>query len=180
MNKLKNKSGMTLMEMMVSILILVLLVVAMGTGMNSGMRIYEDAIFESNSASLSSIVNTTLSDLLRYSELTQSSAAAESGQIYVTNSGGERFLVTNLDYGIKNACFTLDTVDSIGVLRMKNTQNGAVVDLINTGSSPNLSISAFQITYVDSQYFQIEYTITSKINAEKIREVAFVVRLLNT
>ena len=171
MNKLRNKSGMTLMEMMVSILILVLLVVAMGTGMNSGMRIYEDALFESNSASLANIINTTLSDLLRHCEVASFSDPALPDQ---------EFVITNLDYGIKDAYFQLGDGADQSVLQMKNSLSGYTIDLVSTGSSPNLSISAFHITYVDSQYFQIEYTISSKMNAEKIREVSFVVRLLNT
>ena len=171
MNKLKNRSGMTLMEMLVSILILVMLVVAMGTGMNSGMRIYEDAIFESNSATLANIVNTTLSDILRYCEV------KEFSNPYVPD---QEFVITNLDYGIKDAYFLLGDGEDQSILQMKNTHNKSVVDLVNTGSSPDLKISEFKIIYNDTGYFQIEYKITSRVNEEKVREVTSVVRLLNT
>ncbi len=171
MNKLRNKSGMTLMEMLVSILILVMLVVAMGTGMNSGMKIYEDAIFESNSASLANVVNTTLNDLLRYCEVKDYSDPAVTDQTFV---------ITNLDYGIKDAYFLQGDGESESVLQMKNTVNDYIIDLVNTGSSPDLKITSFQINYNDAGYFQINYTITSKVNAEKNREVTTVVRLLNT
>lgn len=171
MNKLRNKSGMTLMEMMVSILILVLLVVAMGTGMNSGMRIYEDALFESNSASLANIVNTTLSDILRYCEVTKVSNAA---------AGEAEFLVTNLDYGIKDAEFLLGDGETQSVLQMKNALSEYSIDLVNTGSSPELKITNFKITYNEIGYFEIEYTIVSRVNTSKTRKVTSVVRLLNT
>lgn len=171
MNKLRNKSGMTLMEMMVSILILVLLVVAMGTGMNSGMRIYEDALFESNSASLANIINTTLSDILRYCEV---------ASFRDPDLPDQEFVITNLDYGIKDAYFQLGDGADQSVLQMKNSLSGYTIDLVNTGSSPNLKITDFEIVYYNAGYFEIKYTITSRVNTEKQRDVTSVVRLLNT
>ena len=68
MKKYFNRSGFTLIEVMTALLITVMLVVAMGTSMSAGMRIYKDATFESDSASMAGILNTALGDILRYSE----------------------------------------------------------------------------------------------------------------
>ena len=69
MKKLASKSGLTLIEMLVTILILVFLVLGIGTCMDSALNIYDEAKFESNSASMANIVNTSLADILRYSDI---------------------------------------------------------------------------------------------------------------
>ena len=68
MKKLTSKGGFTLIEMLATLLILVFLVLGIGTGMDSALRIYDEARFESNSAAMANIVNTSLGDILRYSE----------------------------------------------------------------------------------------------------------------
>ncbi len=65
--KLQSKAGMTLIEILAALLILVFLVLGMGVGMDAGSRIYREAVFQSESASLAGILNTSLGDILRYS-----------------------------------------------------------------------------------------------------------------
>ena len=199
MKKLFGRSGFSLIEMMAALGILVLLVVAMGTSMNSGMKIYRDATFEADSGSMSGIINTSLGDILRYSENirinhgTQSNPTAgfvDSDGSYITKES-VGFVFTNYEYGIQNAYFHLpQTGEEEGILLMKSLNNAREPELVNTGSYPNLMITEFDITYVprglDSEgrpgrggYFVINYTITSKSDSTKTREVETVVRLMN-
>lgn len=203
MNKLKNKKGMTLMEMMVSLVILVMLVVAMGTGMDSAMQIYGDATFESNSAALADIVNTSLGDLLRYAENIRTPAA---GSDFYTTDGirlqNVGFVFTNKEYGVRDCYFytgddqasNSGEADSayIGDLQLKNLHNTSAINLVNSGAYPDLGISNFKITYVvpgykavdgapaaRGGYFEVTYDILSLADDSKVRNVTTIVRLLN-
>lgn len=186
MRKLKSKAGFTLMEMMVSIFILVLLVSAMGTGMDSGLRIYKDAIFESNSATLSGIVNTAVGDMLRYAEDIKLVSPAKDID----------FVFTNKEYGVADAYFYIgDGVESdLGTLYLKNARDGNndTVDLLNSGAYPELEIANFKVHYVApgaldgaggtlrGGYFELEYDIiSSKDRTKEARHVASIVRHLN-
>ena len=74
---------------------------------------------------------------------------------------------------------------------MKNLKNSNIVELVNTGSYPDLVINHFQITYVEpgavdasgntlrGGYFDIRYDIYSKSDDQKTRSVSTVVRLMN-
>lgn len=196
MKKYLNRSGFTLIEMMAALLVMVLLVVAMGTSMTAGMRIYKDATFEADSASLAGILNTALGDILRYSEdvtVNEGTAANPSagfidsnGQYIVREEVG--FVFTNKEYGIRDAYFYTPIIsgsESKGVLQMKNLRNTEIVDLVNTGSYPDLVITNFKITFVvpgvtqRGGYFSIEYDILSESDDQMQRHVETVVRLLN-
>ena len=172
--KLKNKAGMTLMEIMTAILIMVLLVVAMGTGMNSGMRIYQDSAFESSSAILADQVSTALGDILRY-----------SNDIKIEDSA--LISLTNTEYGAHNAAFVIGTGDYAGILQLKSRKTGAVVNVVNPGSYSKLAIENFRITFnqgnadiIGSSYFDVSYTIVSTVDSTKSKSVETVIRIMNT
>ena len=194
MKKLTNKAGLTLIEMMVALLIMVFLVLGMGVGMDAGSRIYQDAVFESDSATLASTLNTSLGDILRYSrEIRENDGVLENynGDYIVEEDVG--FVFTNYEYGIQDAYFYTPIYEdgtSKGVLQMKNLKNAEVVELINAGTYPNLVVSNFEITYVAAGsnsegaagrggYFDISYTIYSVKDESKSREVECVIRLMN-
>ena len=194
MKKLTNKAGLTLIEMMVALLIMVFLVLGMGVGMDAGSRIYQDAVFESDSATLASTLNTSLGDILRYSrEICENDGVLENynGDYIVEEDVG--FVFTNYEYGIQDAYFYTPIYEdgtSKGVLQMKNLKNAEVVELINAGTYPNLVVSNFEITYVAAGsnsegaagrggYFDISYTIYSVKDESKSREVECVIRLMN-
>lgn len=199
MKKLYDRSGFTLIEIMAALLIMVLLVVAMGTGMTSGMKIYRDATFEADSGSMSGIINTSLGDILRYSEnirINQGTAGnpsagfVDSDGSYITKDR-VGFVFTNYEYGVQNAYFHLSQGgDEEGILLIKSLNNAKEPELVNTGAYPDLMITEFEITYVprgrDSTgrpgrggYFIIDYIITSKSDTTKTREVETIVRLMN-
>ncbi len=171
MKRKKSKGGFTLVEMLASILIMVLLVMGMGVGMDAGSRIYRDATFESDSATLAGILNSNLGDILRYSiqvryKGVESTPVAER----LTNqeiqkleidviaadpadpvaSGTRKFVFTSLDYGIQDGYFYTPLHISgsyAGVLQLRNLRNENVVDLVNTGAYPDLMVTNFSITY---------------------------------
>ena len=116
MRKLQDPSGMTLMEMLVCILILTLLVTAMGTGMESAMKIYEDSLFESESAALAEILNTAMEDVIRFGREVRADAGElrlsnpeyglqdgtlweAEGYVYLKSAGSQRLLVGTGIYG---------------------------------------------------------------------------------
>lgn len=138
LKKLHSKAGMTLMEMMVSLLIMVLLVLAMGTGMNAGVRVYNDANFESNSASLAANINTALTDMLRYAQDLPKPEPGE-GPIPIST-----FTFTNLEYGLRDASFTTTN----GIIQIISQTNGfSPKALVNSGSYNKLEVDGFSVTY---------------------------------
>lgn len=176
LHKLKSKAGMTLMEMMVSLLIMVLLVLAMGTGMNAGVRVYNDANFESNSASLAANINTALTDMLRYAQDVKTP----------TGEGAPDFVFTNLEYGLRDAYVECDENGILKIYFWAESAGGTTPTvpepkaLVNSGSYNKLTVKDdFTITpYEDTRgrYFLIDYTITSPDG--KTRDTEAVVRLM--
>lgn len=68
MRKLLKKSGLSLVETLITIVITVLLALGIDAGMNAASRVYTEAAFTTDSATLAGIVNTALGDLLRYAK----------------------------------------------------------------------------------------------------------------
>ena len=195
MKKLKNKGGFTLIEMMCALLILVLLVMGMGVGMEAGGRIYREAVFESESATLAGILNTSLGDILRYSIDVRETTATDK-QKYGNDVGiphasdsSKYYVFTSLDYGIQDAYFCIPPHISgkdMGPVQMKNLRNPKVVELVNTGAYPDLAVSDFSITFsprqapgVEGGYFEISYIIYRGSDTTKTRTVQSIVRVMN-
>ena len=143
LKKLKNKAGMTLMEMMASLLIMVLLILAMRTGMNTGVQVYNDAAFESHSATLAANINTALTDILRYAQDVKDPTPPQ----FPPNAAQDyEFVFTNLEYGLRDAYFTV----SDGILQIRSENNGFQPKaLVNSGSYDKLTIKddSFSVTY---------------------------------
>lgn len=195
MKRQRKNGGFTLVEMLCALLILVLLVMGIGVGMDAGSRIYRDAIFESESATLAGILNTSLGDVLRYSISVREVTAEEiqeqgdSVGIPLSTDSSKRYVLTNLDYGIQDAYFYTPPHESgvnMGVLQIKNLRNNKTVELINAGAYPDLLISDFEIIYherlrpgIEGGFFEVSYVIHSESQPEKTREVETIVRLMN-
>lgn len=194
MKKLKTKAGMSLMEVMVALLIMVLLVVGMGTGMDAGMRVYADAHFESSSASMAGIVNTSLNDVLRYAQ----DIHAPEATLTPPPLGGLVF--TNLEYGLRDAYFVVpsdgDGKGSIQIIA-PTAEGVKTKALVNSGAFPELQVISFSITYIakgasgsfttvdgttktvnDGGLFYVQYKIANK-DGTKTRDAETVVRLMN-
>lgn len=166
MKKLKRSAGLTLLELLASLLVTVLLVVAMGTGMDAALGSYRESLFASNSAALESIVNTALGDVLRHAR-----------NVEVCEEG-IRF--TNGEYGLGKGSILVEE----GRLRIFDSR-GCVVELANSGVYGGLEIGDFEMVYAApgtegkrGGYFRICYTIKSADGARE-RQSELVVRVLN-
>ena len=185
MNKRRMNGGFSLIEMMCALLILVILVIGIGVSMDAGTKIYKDATFEAESATLAGILNTALGDILRYSIDVRETTTEER----LTHGTNVEFVFTSVDYGIQDAYFYIPPhMDGgyMGPVQMKNLRNANVVELVNTGAYPDLVVSNFRIVYsprsaggVEGGYFTISYTISSETDETKTRDVQSIVRLMN-
>ena len=198
MRKLKQKNGVTLMETVVALLVVVFLVLGMDSGMNAGMRAYSDSIFQSDCATLTGILNTSIGDILRYAEDVRTPKAGamyvdQNGTGFVDSNGslveGLSFVFTNRDYYVQDAYFFVpkDTDNErYGVLQLKTLRKDTVSDLVNTGAYPDLKVTDFAILYIEPDaeteggYFKVDYTVSSKSDSNKTKDVTFYVRLMNT
>lgn len=167
MKKLKQSAGLTLLELLASLLVTTLLVAAMGSGMEAALNSYRASQFATNSAALESIVNTTLGDILRHSRNVKIS--------------GNDVQFTNEEYGVANGSIRAEE----GRLRICDPQGNAM-ELANSGVYGGLKIEDFEMVYVvpgtegsRGGYFQIAYTIRSADESQS-RESKLVVRLLNS
>ena len=174
LKKLKSKAGMTLMEMMVSLLVMVLLVLAMGTGMNAGVRVYNDASFEAHSATLAANINTALTDILRYAQ-----------DVKTPEGGAPSFVFTNLEYGLRDAYFNCnDGIVQIAFWAAPSPTGTSTSitpkALVNSGSYNGLKVTNFTVQppVKDSRgiYFEISYKIESPDG--KTKDAEAVVRLM--
>ncbi len=178
--------------MLATLLILVFLILGIGTGMDSAVRIYDEAKFEANSASMANIVNTSLGDILRYAD---NLTVAEENTSFKDSAGtvvpNVDFVFTNYEYGVRDAYFSLKDSSNKddGILRMRNLENGKVVELVNTGAYPDMKITGFELTYTalgkddagndKGGYFEIKYTVNSDKSSTLTREVKYIVRCMN-
>lgn len=81
MKKRKNK-GFTVFEMMVCVATLVLVCLICTTGMNMALKSYNDSMFETQSQMLESMLNSSMGDVLRFSD----NVSVISGIIIFSNS----------------------------------------------------------------------------------------------
>ena len=149
MKKLRNQRGLTLMEALVAIIILVMLVVAIGTSMNSAISIYGESRFESNSASLADIINTSINDMLRYADNITA----------ITLGRGEdtthTYTFTNFEYGLQDVYFYIpaETNESElkGILSLKTPLKGDNTDafitpVVNSGVYSDMEIEQWSFS----------------------------------
>ena len=188
MKKIKKNAGFTLMELICTLLILVLLVMGIGVGMDTGSRIYRDATFEADSATLSGILNTTVGDVLRYCMVTKTEGLRNLPDGMTT--ADLPYVYTNLEYGVRRAYFNYAELGGTSILSMVNLKTGnadaITTYLVNTGAYPELKIENFVVHYeprkdagVEGGYFSVSYEIVSKTDPTKTREVEMIVRHMN-
>lgn len=187
MKKLKNNAGFSLIELLCALLILVILVMAIGAGMDTGTKLYFDATFEAESATLAGILNTSIGDILRFSTVVKSDKVRNPPEGFDTEAVD--YVFTSHDYGIRHAYFytpiAADGTET-GVLQLKNMSDDKVVELVNTGAYPDLAIQGFECEYtprvapgIEGGYFTVTYKIVSETIPDKTREVEMIVRLMN-
>ena len=193
--KARAKKGFSLLEMMVALAILVFIVMGIGVGMDAGIDIYKEAIFEADSASMAGIINTNLGDILRYSSRvtvnTDGNLTDASGS--VVRPRDVEFVFTSMEYGIYDAYFVVSNDPegvNDGVLRITNLKKEKTIELVNTGAYPDLEIANFELHYYEpgtnadgtsgrGGYFEATYKIVSIKDSSMTREVSTAIRLMN-
>lgn len=183
MKKSRKNAGFSLIELICTLLILVLLVMGIGVGMDTGSRIYRDATFEADSAAMAGIVNNSLSDMLRFSIVTATEGMRNLPDAADFDPMETPYVFTSLEYGVQYAYFILSQE---GVLQLRTIKSTQGVELVNSGTYPELEIQHFVIHYeprrnpgVEGGYFEVSYDIVSKNDPTKIREVTMIVRQMN-
>ena len=165
------KRGFSLLEMLVALAILVFIVMGIGVGMDAGVKIYKEAIFEADSGSLSGIINTG---------------------VFVSKQDVE-FVFTSMEYGIHDAYFCMPEEQegtNDGVLQITNLKKEKTLELVNSGAYPDLKIVDFEIHYFEpgkeindtpirGGYFEVSYKIVSDKYTDMSRNVSTVIRLMN-
>lgn len=177
MKKLKKNGGFTLIETLAALLIMVVLVAGMDTAMESASRIYEESVFQSDSASVAGILNTTMGDLFRYS--TNIKVADADHPLERADGTPLAFVFTNAEFGIRDAY--IQSVEGgrccLQLKSAKDTEKPAI-DLINGGVYPNMTIQNFAYAYSDG-VFTVSYTLQSTTNASLSCEKTGTFRLMN-
>ena len=132
------KRGFSLLEMLVALAILVFIVMGIGVGMDAGVKIYKEAIFEADSGSLSGIINTNLGDILRYSSrvtVNKGDNLQDASGVFVSKQDVE-FVFTSMEYGIHDAYFCMPEEQegtNDGVLQITNLKKEKTLELVNSG-----------------------------------------------
>lgn len=160
---------MTLIEMMASLLILVMLVMGMNAGMTAGLRVYQSSKETTDRAMLTSSINTTLSDILRYAQ--------------VRTANGKK-LYSNLEYGLWDTTF--ETVDGRILVKFWNKTGTETVKTIPLIPSDDYSVFKVEVedTLIEPKsdskgnYYAIEYTLVH-VDDETSQEISTVVRTMN-
>lgn len=176
MNKLKQKKGFTLVEMLMCMLILILLSGICNIGMNLASDSYNASVFESESQMLSSSINTYLADILRYST-TVTTAGEEAGEAsqevigFYSNSysiQGGNIIVSARDYENSTG----------GRVQIKRTETDESPVLLVGESlyTDSMYVESFVLTYdATTGVFSGSYIIKSAVieDAEKLCEFSY-------
>lgn len=190
-NKLKNKKGFTLMEMLVCVLTLTLLGMICTTGSNLAVKSYQNLSFETDSQMLESTLNMRLEEILR--EVTTVSGSAVTGGTPYPIAVSE---LTHKGYQIFSGNIEIKSINEAGEEDPTNGKGRVVVYrkpltvisdnepilLLNTNTyTDTLYITPTEgkdfITYnynEGNSYFEITYTIKSILSDDYIHTCNFV------
>ncbi len=176
MNKLKQKKGFTLVEMLMCMLILILLSGICNIGMTIAWSSYNSNVFESDSQMLASSVNTYLADVLRYASAV-TTVGDEDGSDSKTVTA-----ISNSSYSIQNGNIVVSARDyennTGGRFQIKKTEDDeAPVFLIGESQyADNMYVESFELNYdADTGMFFGSYIIKSTIvnDIEKKHEFSY-------
>ena len=172
--QLKNRRGFTLVELLCAMLIMALLGMVVSVGVSTAVRVQRESTFIAHSDVLTATLNTSMSDVLRYSTVnTQKTEERHDGNIYFSNqeymiSDGYIFVDENGHVGVHMN----DTDDSVRYFISKGAYTGLEVKADGTPAE-----GAFSLTYdPTTRLFTGSYTVREKTSGEpltKTSEFAF-------
>jgi len=171
-NIIHSRKGFMLVELLVALAILVILVIGIGTSMGAANRVYSDSVFDSNNASISGIINSSLEDLLRYAEVEVD--ADHENYVDVTN---EYFKLTNDTYSVREARIGLN---QDGYIVFTGPYSGESHYLVAPGVYVDQHLESFSIKYdTTTGLYTITYKLVSDSDPDQTSEVEFSARSSN-
>ncbi len=153
MKNQRKSAGFTLVETLVSLVILVMLISVVSVGVDTAMRAYRSITFASESDLLSSTIQASLSDILRF-------AVCEEGD---PEADGAEFSITNESYGMSKGSLFLDNENGRIMVNLGGASEHGSDDtffLVNDGAYTSMKITSFTIRY-ENGLFSGSYTIES-------------------
>ena len=174
--KLNNRRGFTLIELVSAMMVMALLGVVVSIGVSTAMRVQRESAFIAHSDVLTATLNTSMSDVLRYSVVnTQKTEEKNDGHIYFSNQ----------EYMISDGYIFVDEDGHVGV-RM-NDQEDAVRYFISNGAYAGLVIreegnaadGGFSLSYdKETRLFTGAYTVSEKAADPLTKSSEFVFRCM--
>lgn len=151
--KTKKNKGFTLIETIAAMIVVVLISIVMVQGITSAISVYDRSTFISESQTLTSTINTEISDILRYAKFDYNDA-----------SGNPRF--TNYNYSIEKGTFTLVHGRIKIVPKDKDITPDKYTDLLAENTYSTLNIENFKLSYKDGVFSGSYKMSSSKIKVD--------------
>lgn len=174
MKKLKNAKGFTLVETLTCMLMLVILGGICSTGMEFAMKCYQETVFESNSQTLASSLETYINDILRYATDVQ------------TGADGKVTGFTNPAYQMYEGMIAVSTAGETEgkmVIYTRPEGESARKQFLIVGEgmyAENMYIADFTLKYnATTQWFEGEYKIKSVRMSSMVRTYTFGCRTIS-
>ena len=148
-NKIRDGRGFGLVEMLVAVAILGLLSTGVAVMINTSSKVYTDSTFISESGTVENMINSALSDVLRFAKCKET---AEDGQT-----------VTKLTLDDSDLNYLI-TTNSAGYLVKERLSRGdgglsKATKLLNSGSYAGMKVKDFSIAYDEDGIFTCYYTL---------------------
>ncbi|MBR3290208.1 MAG: type II secretion system protein [Clostridia bacterium] len=175
--KLNNRNGFTMVELMCAMMVMALLGMVVSVGISTAVRVQRESTFIAHSDVLTATLNTSMSDVLRYSTVnTQKTEERDDGHIYFSNqeyliSDGYIFVDENGHVGVHMN----DTDDTVRYFISKGAYTGLEVQ--PEGSAEE---GGFSLTYdKDTRLFRGTYTVREKAFSDPLtKETEFAFRCI--
>ena len=163
MKKLRDKRGMTLVEMLCAVLLLLMMSGLLTLGVNFAVKTYHESMQSSQAQELCSTITAAISDKLRYC----GSVSKNGDSIFIQDVGsvsgseGEIFSVN------RSGEITLDALGSKKLLGSKSYPRG-------------LRVSELKMSYdSDSEIFSVSFKITNAAGEKELASADFDVQRIN-
>lgn len=156
-NKLNSKKGYSMTELLTVVAILSVLTIAVAVMVSASSTTYRNSLLISESSNVENMVNTALSEQLRYAEAIQTDE----------NNNITGIKISNIPYSISTS--------SEGYLVQTNRNTNASSALLNKGSYAGMHVEDFTIKYSNS-VFTCSYRLAEKNGGYKTDPISYTIR----
>ena len=156
-----------MVEMLAALAVLALLTAVVAMGVTAGVGIYRQSLFGSESEEVSGLIDSSLSNPLRYATYSQDASNVITYSIVYRDDA-------------KN-CRIVDTnprlVDQDGMLYLENSDASVSIPLLNAGAYADCRVSGAHMECTPAEIIG-GYTVSSKEDASLSRDFSFDYRLI--